>query len=236
MELTGERWIPGASDARVEGDHTSRYEFAAAFVAGKNVLDFACGAGAGSYHLAREGKAKSVTGMDVDAEAVGYAQDRFQWPGLSYKVGNLEQEMPGAQFDVVVSYETIEHVQNDAAAIQTLFRSLTPGGILILSTPNRLVTSPRADRISDKPENPFHVREYVLDELTALVRQAGFYIDQINGQRFRTYFPSGSLNMVADSVRGWMGHQPDFDSSPEVKSHPGGVRQPRNWVLVCRKQ
>lgn len=235
MEPTGERWIPGKSDARVEAEHTARYQFAQQYVSGKVVLDIACGAGAGSYWLIRHGGAKSVLGVDIDPESVRHAQTNYEWPGLRYEVGSLETAISQGGFDVVVCYETIEHVENDSLALRNIRCALKERGRLVLSTPNRRITSPRADTINDKPDNPFHRREYVLPELLAALRAAGFAVSAINGQRFRTHFSRGTLNRVADIARRLVGYRPDFQSSPQTRSYRIGFRQPRIWVLVCEK-
>lgn len=235
MELTGERWIQGRSEPRIEVEHVARYRFAEPYVAGKDVLDIACGSGAGSFWMVQQAGARSVLGVDIDPESVQYAQANYQCPGLRFESGNAEQLVADTRFDVVVCYETIEHVDNDLVALRNLFGLLKPGGVLLLSTPNRPITSPRADTINDKPDNPFHRREYVLTDLRAVLREAGFAIVSMNGQRFRTHFASGSMNRVADLMRALIGYKPDFQSSPAVRRYHVALRKPRNWVLVCRK-
>jgi 2-polyprenyl-3-methyl-5-hydroxy-6-metoxy-1,4-benzoquinol methylase len=126
--------------------HWRRYEFALDQIAARAaVADLACGTGYGSVLLAR--KAASVLGVDIDEAVVGAARRRYsRFENVEFRAGDLRAIGARDAFDVVVSFETIEHF--DEATIQSLLRlfatSLKPGGRLIFSTPYCQERSPEA--------------------------------------------------------------------------------------------
>ncbi|MBL8220220.1 MAG: methyltransferase domain-containing protein [Bryobacterales bacterium] len=159
-EFTGERVIPGQVDPDLFNEHFARYAFAARLARGKRVLDIACGTGYGSAELAPV--ARSVTGVDVSAEAVEYAREH-------YAAGNLRFEAAGAEalpfadqsFDLVVAFEVIEHLEDARALLSEARRVLAPAGQFIVSTPNRLYYE-ETRRMSGP--NPFHTHEFEYTE------------------------------------------------------------------------
>jgi SAM-dependent methyltransferase len=182
MEISVERMTRGHSDPMVEQEHMFRYEYACGFVAGKIVLDVASGSGYGSRMLLDAG-AKSVTGVDIDAEAVQYASENYAAPGVSYAVGSAESlSLPDASFDVVVSFETIEHLKHPDLLVDEVRRVLKPGGIFICSTPDRRLASTLYP-LRGRPNNSFHVFEYNQREfLRAISRR--FVVEECRGQAF----------------------------------------------------
>lgn len=153
LKATGERLMPGQQDGElVVAEHFARYRWASAFVPGKDVLDAASGEGYGTDTLAAAGAA-SVIGVDIAEEAVAHAKKRY---GHDYRQGDVTAlPLDDASRDVVVSFETIEHVEDPAAAIKEFKRVLRPGGVLVISTPN-------AEKYT--VENEFHVKELTRDE------------------------------------------------------------------------
>ncbi|MGH2898589.1 MAG: class I SAM-dependent methyltransferase, partial [Solirubrobacteraceae bacterium] len=134
LEATGERLIPEAfAGSLVLAEHLARYRFAARLARGRAVLDAACGEGYGSAMLAAAGAA-SVVGIDIDAETVAHARATHGIDAREGDVGRLPCE--DASFDLVVSFETIEHVAEPERALDEFRRVLSPGGILVVSTPN----------------------------------------------------------------------------------------------------
>lgn len=129
--------LPVLPPARTEL-HLRRYEFAARYACGRHALDAACGTGYGALALIDWGGALSVTGIDVDAAAVGYAQRRFG-PGrpARFMVGDATRTgLAGGSVGLVASFETIEHVPDADAMAVEFARVLGPDGRLVLSTPN----------------------------------------------------------------------------------------------------
>ncbi len=119
--------------------HLRRYEFATEGdrLAGKRVLDAACGTGYGSRLLRTLGGAADVTGVDICPEATAYATRRHGAPGVRFITASaLETGLPAASIDAIVSFETVEHIVESEALIDEFARVLTPGGLLVISTPN----------------------------------------------------------------------------------------------------
>jgi O-antigen biosynthesis protein len=149
-------------------------------VNGRRVLDAACGTGYGSVML-RSAGATYVEGLDLSNSAVLEAKRVHSRDGVAFRQGDLLQmDRPDDPFDIVVSFETIEHIQDDRAYVEAISRILVPGGLLLCSTPNRIVTNP-GKSITDQPYNEYHVREYTPDELAALIGSR-FAIMQVLGQ------------------------------------------------------
>src|ERR1700761_5833276 len=162
---TGERLdLEAARASHGKLQHLARYEWALPQV-GARVLDVACGTGYGTRMLAARA---TLAGFDADPGALDLARERN--PEADIREGMLpELPWPDASFDTVVSFETIEHLDQDRRFIAELRRVLRPGGLLILSTPNKDVTSP-----DGPPLNPWHVREYGLADLEGLLTRGGF--------------------------------------------------------------
>jgi SAM-dependent methyltransferase len=157
-EATGERLVPEVQRGElVHAEHLARYRFAAGLARGRRVLDAACGEGYGSALLASAGAA-SVTGVDIDEATVVRARERY---GLGFEVADVASlPFREGSFDLIVSFETIEHLGDPEAAVAELSRVLAPAGVLIISTPNKheyLVP------------NEFHVREFTHEEFVDLL-------------------------------------------------------------------
>jgi GT2 family glycosyltransferase/SAM-dependent methyltransferase len=164
IEWTGERCVPWSPDKRVVYEHLHRYLWAQELVAGKQVLDLACGEGYGSAILARS--AQRVVGVDIDARSIEHAARNYRAPGLEFQVADARELSAFADesFDVVVGFEMIEHVDEQERVLREADRVLRPAGLLILSTPNREVYN--AER---EAPNPFHVTELSEPELRSLL-------------------------------------------------------------------
>ena len=175
LPFTGERYVPEVS-GQLELEHLHRYLLAAQTVAGKTVLDIACGEGYGSAMLARS--ADKVTGVDISQEAISHAQTKYQAGNLEFRLGSCAAIPLGdASVDVVVSFETIEHHDQHEAMMREIKRVLKPNGVLIISCPDKL-------EYTDKPgfSNPHHVKELYRDEFEKLL-DAFFKSHAIYGQR-----------------------------------------------------
>jgi SAM-dependent methyltransferase/uncharacterized coiled-coil protein SlyX len=170
VEFTGERYIPELESPDISYEHWHRYLYAAAFVHGKVVLDVASGEGYGTSYLART--AKQVIGIEIDPEAIREANLRYRAPNLEFRQGSVEAiPVDGSHLvDVVVSFETIEHVSEaqQLGFVREVKRLLKPGGVFLVSTPDRLV-------YSDRPgyRNEFHRREFYQEEFLEFLR--GFF-------------------------------------------------------------
>ncbi len=165
--FSAERYMPEMFDFHISYEHWHRYLFATHFTEGKNVLDIACGEGYGSALLARN--AAKVTGVDIDEETIQKAKISYSQDNLSFLKGSVTG-IPvegSAVFDVIVSFETIEHVDKEAqfAFLSEVMRLLRPGGIFLVSTPDK-----RA--YSDLPEyhNQYHIHEFYASEFFSFLR------------------------------------------------------------------
>lgn len=168
LAFDGEQVVEGGTPERIWQDHQARYDFSVPFVVGRRVLDAACGSGYGSAKLAARG-ASSVVGVDISERALGHARATYHHPNLRYLQADVTKlPFEDASVDVVTSFETIEHVDIAEGALAELTRVLIPNGILVVSTPNRIVTSPGKGR-HEPPDNSFHRVEYTEAEFDALL-------------------------------------------------------------------
>jgi SAM-dependent methyltransferase len=184
MELTCERFTPGGDfSPDVEQEHVERYRYAAGFVKGANVIDIACGSGYGSKMLADAG-ARSVRGFDISESAVAYANERFASPNLSYAQGNAENLAAVADnsVDVVVSFETIEHLEHVDKYLLEMMRILRPGGQFMVSTPERRLASVLYP-LRGRPNNGYHVDEFTGRQFRGML-EAKFEVLEFAGQNY----------------------------------------------------
>jgi ubiquinone/menaquinone biosynthesis C-methylase UbiE len=166
MEFTGERVVPGKTPQTIYDEHIYRYIFAAGLTVNKRVLDVACGTGYGVDYML-EKRAGQAVGVDISPEAVNYGWERFGKDGKASFVCADGLKLPFANnsFDVVVSFETIEHIKQHGKFLAECRRVLKANGSLICSTPNRKIFSPNLA----KPINTFHVKEFWPDEFKRLL-------------------------------------------------------------------
>jgi 2-polyprenyl-3-methyl-5-hydroxy-6-metoxy-1,4-benzoquinol methylase len=159
---TGERMVPEYhSGSMIYAEHMARYSATKQFVKGKTILDIACGTGYGSFLMADA--AKKIFAVDIDQRTIDYAKKNFFSKNIEYSVGSAtEIPMPDNMAEVVVSFETIEHINDYKKFLSEVKRVLKPGGLLVISTPNDAEFS---------EENHFHLHEFVLDELTILLKE-----------------------------------------------------------------
>lgn len=163
LQWTGERFLPWLKYATIAYEHLHRYAFAAAFVPDKRVLDLASGEGYGSHLLART--AAAVVGVDLDAATIRHAAEKYGSATLRFIIGSATA-VPIADdhsFDVIVCFEAIEHIEDQAALLHEVARLLTPQGLFIVSTPNA------AEYRTDEEPNPFHVKELQMDAFRQLL-------------------------------------------------------------------
>ena len=154
-----------------------RYIYALNFVRGKDVLDCACGIGWGSFLFANGG-ARSVVGVDLSPNAIESAQVFYSAENIKFVLGAASDIDFDEKFDIITSFETLEHVDDPIFFLKNLRKNLKPGGLLILSTPNGFCF--KYDK--DKPYNPYHLDEFTKDELFRLLEQAGWCVDKYMGQ------------------------------------------------------
>lgn len=159
-------------------EHISRYLFASQFVRDKVVLDIACGSGYGTDLLLMAG-AKRIFGIDISKEAVDYCREKYKNKNIEFMAGSVTNiPMEDNSVDVLVSFETIEHVneEDQIKFLEETKRILKPEGLFVVSTPNPLIY-PKG--------NPFHLKELSLDEFKNVLGNYFFdtkifYQDDVN--------------------------------------------------------
>ena len=154
LPLTGERTLPDVPEENYwYRRHLAVYEWIAERVAGRRVVDMACGEGYGSDVLAAS--SASVVGVDANPEAHEHARLRYARPNLRFERDLVESFSEPC--DAVVFLQTIEHVEDPGAILEHFKSMLGPGGIAYVSTPNLLTLAPPG---AAKSDNPWHVKEY----------------------------------------------------------------------------
>ena len=188
IAFTGERMTPDHT-GQVEFEHLHRYFFAREFCRGKDVLDIASGEGYGSAYLAQV--AGAVVGVELSEEMVAHAQASYRRPNLEFRQGDARHlAFPDDRFDVVISFETIEHFFDQTEFLDEIRRVLRPDGVLLISSPDRDIYSP-----VDGAVNPFHIKELSRREFEELIRERFPHCD------FYTQRPMIGSTLLAESPR-----------------------------------
>ncbi len=228
IQVTGEYMVPGKSPERTEQEHFERYKFSSDFVKNKKVLDIACGLGYGCKIYAESG-AREILGIDISKSNIEYAQMKYEDKKITFLQGNIYDINYDEEFDIITCFETIEHLQDDTLGLTKLHQALKQNGVLIISTPNRLVTSPGIKTINEKPANQFHYREYRLNEFKDLLQKNGFLIKGVYGQRNRFYAPIPLFNRIIKKV-----FNPDEKGNTRLKKTY--LTQARYYTLLLEKK
>ena len=160
--------------------HVARYMMARQYVRpGDRVLDAACGLGYGSRLLADGTLATSVLGVDLDPWAVSYAEEHYASgrPRLSFAARDVAclDDLADGAFDVIVSFETVEHLADPEAFLAACRRLLTPGGRFVCSIPNEWLDERGVD------PNPHHLHVFDRTRLEAMCRRY-FHVERVYGQ------------------------------------------------------
>ena len=220
MEFTGERYVP-SEDGQIKYEHLHRYGLSMAFARGKSVLDIACGEGYGSALLAQV--ANLVIGVDIDPVTIKHARHCYYNQNLKFLVGSCESiPLPNNSVEIVTSFETIEHHDKHEEMMLEIKRVIKPGGLLVISSPNRFV-------YSDEPEfvNQYHVKELYYDELMDLLSRH-FKNIKCYGQRLAT----GSFVYPLDDGSG--DHYRAYSGdSRQLRDNVCPLPAPTYFVVVC---
>ena len=165
MEATGERYIPEKMLGDITIEHMHRYNSILDIVKDRVVLDAACGTGYGTNLIGKY--AQKAYGIDISKEAIEYAKENYSRENIDFRNMSIAViDFPDKFFDVIVSFETIEHVDEE---IQKKFmgeisRVLKKDGILIMSTPNKYNYSDIRNY-----KNEYHVKEFYESEFRDLI-------------------------------------------------------------------
>jgi SAM-dependent methyltransferase len=215
---------------QLECEHYARYVWASEWVRG-DVLDVACGTGYGARMLASHAR---VSGVDRDEEAIATALSRVTGTFLVAEVPPIP--FSDNAFDFVVSFETVEHIPDDRAFVGEIERVLRPGGVLLMSTPNKNISAPHG-----APLNHWHIREYTLDLLMALLGGAGLQVRDVYAQGFPPKLKRG--HRFAWRLHGLTWSQPAplriatraLLGDTEVRPRDVHQPDPGYWLVSARK-
>jgi SAM-dependent methyltransferase len=238
LELTGERTLP---DVPAENywyrRHLAVYEWIGARVAGRRVIDMACGEGYGSEVLSRS--AQDVVGVDANPQAHDHARLRYRRQNLRFERGLLAVHGEPGSYDVVVCLQTIEHVEAPTGVLGRFRELLAPGGVAYVSTPNVLTLAPPGET---KSGNPWHIREYRAGEFEDLCRSCFAEVELIglhHARKLRVH--ELALKLGWDRVHCRLGITRAFYDrfTPAIASsdfafRSGGLDGALDFLAVCR--
>jgi SAM-dependent methyltransferase len=162
LHLTGERTLPDVPEENYwYRRHLAVYEWIAARVHGRRVVDLACGEGYGSAVLGRT--AASVVGVDANPDAFEHARLRYTHGSVRFERDMVE--LWRGDVDCVVFLQTIEHVHDPGAVLDHIRELIGPDGVAYVSTPNVLTLAPKG---AERSGNPWHLVEYRPEEFRSL--------------------------------------------------------------------
>lgn len=215
-----EAFLTNLSTVAVErAECLARYQYARHFAQGKSVCDAACGVGYGSLYLAAV--ANRVIGMDVSDEEIAWANTHYRSDNVSFLRADLCSAWPtDERFDVITSFETIEHLKEPDRFLAHVEEHLEPGGRLVLSVPNGPLDLKR------HPDNYHHIQHFTQDELRSLV---GRHFPAL--ECFSQAYHRNGRHYLAKALRCWR-------TTRLLANYcfvPGLVSDAQTWLVVAAK-
>jgi spore maturation protein CgeB len=217
LQPSSERAIPkmGAPDPITVMEHLTRYNWVKEQVYGK-VLDIACGTGYGSEMIAQNDKVEKVIGVDIDKDTIKYAQDNYFHPKIEFIQEDALAISFQEEFDCIVCFETIEHLEEDYLFIQKLHNALKKSGQLFISTP---LGGGRHIRCVGN----FHIREYTKEDFRELLNGFGNVnlfsqsLDKIEKDDDKGRFVIAQCTKGADSSKKILEIRKNLESEPTYR-------------------
>ncbi|MBU1188664.1 MAG: class I SAM-dependent methyltransferase [Gammaproteobacteria bacterium] len=222
LEFTGERFTPECV-REIWYEHMHRYAFASRLAEGRTLCDAACGEGYGTA-LLRQAGAEAV-GVDIDADTVAHACQRY---GSHYVCASVTAlPFAGDSFEVLTSFETIEHLAQQQAMLAEFHRVLRADGLLIISSPDKAQYSDATGY-----QNPDHVCELYRQEFVALLEQQFKHV-RLFGQRlqFASLLAAEDVNGAPGAASNGHCHHHYLTGSMQLIT---GIAQPAMyWIALC---
>ncbi|SPY14287.1 family 2 glycosyl transferase [Paenibacillus polymyxa] len=243
ISFTGERLVINQdvkdNFKNVLEEHLRRYELACEYSKDKIILDAACGTGYGSKMMQSAGAAM-VIGVDIDQDSVNNAKKNYHGDNINFLHGNVNK-LPFKEetFDMVVSFETIEHIANGSDWIKESARLLKEDGLFLVSTPNRSITNP-GNYFEEQPMNQHHCFEYNITEFIGELLDEYDILD-IFGQSYMNDHDSYYYHVMRDALQLNRGFAPDkvvkqTDKHELISLKDVKNAQPMYVVAVCRRK
>lgn len=193
VDWRGERLVPDLSPPKPLAEHLVRYDFASKMTPeSESALDVACGAGYGTYMVSAS-KSCPVVGVDIDHGAIDWARAAYasDSPKLNFMTMDATaMNFPDGKFDLITSFETLEHVSDTEKFSAEIFRVLKPGGFLVISVPDRVTN------VDSGIVNHYHYSEMDLCEFAAHLdhryEEATFWV--------QTLFPAGGKSWASNCI------------------------------------
>jgi 2-polyprenyl-3-methyl-5-hydroxy-6-metoxy-1,4-benzoquinol methylase len=232
---TGERILLEKETPLMIARHFCAYRFAKDYVSDKQVLDIGCGEGYGSNYLAQF--AAKVTGIDYNSDIIDYAKSKYHKDNLAFCVVEAtDLNSLDNRFDIICSFQVIEHIKEADVFLNDIKNLLNNGGIFICSTPNKLDASPH----SEVPVNKYHIREYLLEEFRELLKKYFMDLEVIGLKRgaslkfYRRLKKIGLFNFLPKQLNPVkiFYEQIDCDNFIFVKE---GIDTALDFIAVCKK-
>ncbi len=227
QKFTGERIIPEV----INEDtflHLHRYALTFDYIKDKDVIDIACGEGYGSFLMSNY--AKNVKGIDINNDVIENAKIKYKKDNLDFLQGTVANiPLQDSSIDVIVSFETIEHITMHDEMMREIKRVLKPDGLLIISSPDK-------KNYSDKRgfNNKFHVKELYLEEFENLIKKYFKYDKML----FQRYF-HGSMMFSKENIEIITEFHGDFNKIDELDFFDNMVFNivlaSDNKITVCKK-
>ena len=221
IEFTGERFTPEC-EREIWYEHYHRYAFAKRLVTDKRVLDVASGEGYGSHILAQN--AQSVIGVDIDKISVEHASKKYKKDNLNYIESScLCLPIENDSIDVVVSFETLEHLAEHKEMLAEFDRILKTDGFLVISTPDKYHYSDATGF-----NNEFHVKELYQHEFKALLdahwQQQTWYAQSLSFHSLMQKLEPKQEHYASDIM-----HHGEFNQD-------GSLTDPMYYIVIASKQ
>jgi ubiquinone/menaquinone biosynthesis C-methylase UbiE len=187
-------------------EHLHRYAIACELSEDKVVVDIACGEGYGSNLISTV--AKTVIGIDIDGATINKAKEKYKSPNLSFYEGSAEKiPLADSIADVVVSFETIEHLVDHDTMLSEIKRILKQDGILIISTPDKKYYSEETGY-----KNPYHKKEFYKEEFYSFLEKYFSYTDMY------LQFCGGIFKIIAEGKNITSRYEGTFDTLTSKKN------------------